>query len=95
MVGRICLNKYDFELGLIAGLNKNNELCVQVHCLFIGRYNYRVSLGRVLIFLCVLLAASKYYPLCITTFNINLSVSRSLTCNFGEERLRRVFLNEN
>ena len=62
------MDKYNLELCLIAGLIKNNELLVQFHCLFIGRYDLRVFLSCILTcFFC-----------CSLNHNITHSVSRSL-----------------
>ena len=73
------LNKYDLGLGLISWLIKNNELWVQVNCLFIGRYYYHVFLSRVLACFYMLLDVSRYHPFFIAFFNITLYVSRSST----------------
>ena len=42
---------------------------VQVHCLFIGRYNFCVLLSHVLACFCVCLAASRSCYFCITLFD--------------------------
>ena len=89
MVGNIWTKKDDLALGLIDGRIKKNELLVQVHCLFIGRYNLYVLLSHALTFF-VSLAAPLSYPFFITLFDLTLYVSRSSSRNFPEERLRRI-----